>query len=130
MSMATVAVTVVAPFSATELGVITQVEFGGAPAQLRATFPAMPPSDATEIVKTAVCPEGIVSEAGEADIVKSCTLSVNACVELGETPLLATIVMLYTPPVPAAGAPPSTPVVGLSVTPDGSAPVSLKVGAG
>src|ERR1035438_6561454 len=44
-------------------------------------------------------------------------------------PLVAPIVMEYVPPVPAAGVPLSTPPE-LSVTPAGSAPVSLKVDAG
>ena len=34
------------------------------------------------------------------------------------------------PPVPAAGVPLSTPVVALNVTPLGSVPLSLRVGAG
>ena len=46
---------------------------------------------------------------------------------LGETPLLAVIVIGYEPPVPAAGVPLSTPVVLLRETPLGSEPVSLKV---
>ena len=45
------------------------------------------------------------------------------------TLLLAFSVMLYTPPVPAAGVPESTPAE-LSVTPLGKAPASLKVGVG
>ena len=54
------------------------------------------------------------------------TVSVKPCVPFGATPLLAVMVMLYVPPVPAAGVPLSTPAA-LSVTPDGSAPLSVKV---
>jgi len=44
--------------------------------------------------------------------------------------LLAVKVMLYVPAVPAAGVPPNSPVDALNVTPPGSAPLSLSVGAG
>jgi hypothetical protein len=57
------------------------------------------------------------------------TVRVKLCVASGETPLLAVIVIAYVPPEPAAGVPLSTPAE-LSVTPPGSAPVLLKVGAG
>ncbi len=58
------------------------------------------------------------------------TVSWNAWVAFGRTPLAAVMVILYSPPVPVAGVPESTPVVELRVTPVGRAPVSLKVGAG
>ncbi len=44
--------------------------------------------------------------------------------------LVALKVIGYVPPVPAAGVPLRTPVVVLNVTPAGSVPVSLNVGAG
>ena len=57
------------------------------------------------------------------------TVNVKLCVAFGETPLFAVIVMTYVPPVPAAGVPERTPAL-LSVTPLGSVPVSVNVGAG
>ena len=54
---------------------------------------------------------------------------VKLCVALGNTPLLAVIVIEYAPAVPAAGVPLNTPPV-VNVTPDGNDPVSLKVGVG
>src|SRR5205085_10343886 len=58
------------------------------------------------------------------------TVSVNAWVACGATPLEAVIVTGYEPPVPAAGVPDSVPLAA-SVTPDGSVPVvTAKVGAG
>ena len=57
------------------------------------------------------------------------TVRVKLCVALGDTPLAAAMVIGYEPPVPAAGVPLRTPPA-LKVTPDGKAPVSLKVGAG
>ena len=48
---------------------------------------------------------------------------------MGEAPFSAVMVMGYKPPVPTAGVPERTPDV-LSVTPLGSGPVSLKIGAG
>jgi hypothetical protein len=50
-------------------------------------------------------------------------------VAAGVTPFVAVIVIENEPPVPAPGAPLSTPAE-LSVTPLGSAPVSVNVGAG
>jgi len=58
------------------------------------------------------------------------TVSVKLCVALLPTPLLAVNVMEYVPAVPDAGVPLRTPVVVLNVTPPGSVPVSLNVGAG
>src|SRR5207245_8355425 len=52
------------------------------------------------------------------------------CIAAVPTPLLAVKVMGYVPFVPAAGVPLRTPVVVLNVTPVGSVPVSLNVGAG
>lgn len=59
----------------------------------------------------------------------SSTVSVKLCVAFGKMPLVAVITIGYTPPVPAAGIPASTPAA-LKVTPFGSAPVSEKVGGG
>jgi len=58
------------------------------------------------------------------------TVSVKACVAFGATPFAAVKVMGYVPPVFAAGVPLSTPVETLNVTPLGSVPLSLRVGAG
>ena len=58
------------------------------------------------------------------------TVSVKLWLAGEPTPLLAVMVMEYVLPVPAPGVPLRTPVVGLSVTPVGSAPVSLNVAAG
>jgi hypothetical protein len=58
------------------------------------------------------------------------TVSMKLCVAAVPIPLLAVKVMLYAPPVPAAGVPLSTPVEGLKVTPLGNVPVTVKVGAG
>ena len=55
---------------------------------------------------------------------------VKFCVALEPTPFNAVKLIGYTPPIPAAGVPLSTPVVVLNVTPVGSNPVSVKVGAG
>ena len=57
------------------------------------------------------------------------TFSVNDCVALVPTPLLAVMVTLYEPPVAASGVPDRTPVVGLSVRPEGRV-VEVKEGAG
>jgi hypothetical protein len=57
------------------------------------------------------------------------TVSVKLCVALGLTPFDAVNVIGYDPPVPAAGVPARTPPL-VNVTPLGSGPVSLKVGAG
>ena len=54
------------------------------------------------------------------------TVSAKPCVPFGATPLLAVMVMLYVPPVPAAGVPLSTPAA-LRLTPLGSVPASVKV---
>ena len=55
-------------------------------------------------------------------------VNVKLCVAFDPTPLLAVMVMGYEPPVFAAGVPLSTPAE--NVTPAGSVPVSLRVGAG
>jgi hypothetical protein len=57
------------------------------------------------------------------------TVSVKLCVAFGLTPFCAVNVSGYVPLAPAAGVPLSTPPV-VNVTPAGSAPVSLNVGAG
>jgi hypothetical protein len=60
-------------------------------------------------------------------------VSVKFCVALVPTPLLAVMVMEYVLPVPAAGVPLSFPVplpLSVKVTPLGSAPDSLRAGAG
>ena len=57
------------------------------------------------------------------------TVSVKLCGADAPTALLAVIAIEYVPPLPAAGVPLSTPAL-LSVTPEGSAPVSANVGAG
>ena len=87
-----------------------------------ATFPD------TEIVGV---PKLIVCEAGRAlnTGVALFTVNVKLCT-FAPTLLVAVMVMGYEPTVPSAGVPLSTPVVELSVTPLGSAPVSVKVGAG
>src|SRR2546427_13274433 len=56
-------------------------------------------------------------------------MSVKLCEVLPEL-FVALKVIGYVPPVPAAGVPLRTPVVVLNVTPVGSVPVSLNVGAG
>jgi hypothetical protein len=58
------------------------------------------------------------------------TVSVKLCVASAPAPLCAVNVMGYVPPLPAAGVPLSVPVAAVNVTPLGSAPVSLNVGAG
>ncbi len=58
------------------------------------------------------------------------TVSVKLCVALAPTPLAALSVSAYVPAVPPAGVPERTPVAGFSATPEGSAPVTEKVGAG
>jgi hypothetical protein len=61
------------------------------------------------------------------------TVSVKFCVALLPTPLLAVKVIEYVLPVPAAGVPLSFPVplpLSVKVTPLGSAPDSLRLGAG
>ena len=59
----------------------------------------------------------------------SFTVTVKLCVASVPTPLLAVMVTVLVPPVPAAGVPVSTPVVAFSVRPEGRV-VELKVGAG
>jgi len=56
-------------------------------------------------------------------------MSVKLCEVLPEL-FVALKVIGYVPPVPAPAVPLRTPVVVLNVTPVGSAPVSLNVGAG
>ena len=61
------------------------------------------------------------------------TVSVKLWVALGDTPLAAVIVSGYVPELPAAGLPASVAVPSLlstKITPEGSAPVSLKEGVG
>ena len=58
----------------------------------------------------------------------ACTVNVKLCVAFGLIPLVAVIVTGNEPVW--AGVPESTPVVLLSVTPEGRFPISLKVGAG
>ena len=55
-------------------------------------------------------------------------VNVKVCLAFEPTPLLAVMVMLYVPPVLAAGVPLSLPAE-VKVTPAGSVPVSLKVAA-
>jgi len=60
-------------------------------------------------------------------------VSVKFCVALVPTPLLAVMVIIYMPPVPAAGVPESVPVplpLSTNVTPEGSEPVLLRLGLG
>jgi hypothetical protein len=58
------------------------------------------------------------------------TVSVKLCVAFVPVPFCAVMAIGKTPPAPAPGVPPSTPVVEFKVTPAGNAPVSLNVGAG
>jgi hypothetical protein len=58
------------------------------------------------------------------------TVSVKFWVASAPTPLCAVNVMEYAPPLFAAGIPLRLPVAALNVTPGGSVPVSLSVGAG
>jgi len=58
------------------------------------------------------------------------TVSVKLCTALLPTPLLAVNVREYVLFVPVAGVPLSAPVPALNVTPDGSEPVSVRVGVG
>jgi len=61
----------------TVVGETVQVEFGGAPLQLRFTFPVRPPTGVNVIWNTPWCPEGILWVAGDAVMVKSATDSVT-----------------------------------------------------
>ena len=55
----------------------------------------------------------------------------KVCVASEPKPLLAVMVRIaYVPTVPRAGVPASTPVAGVKVTADGSAPVRDRVGDG
>ena len=58
------------------------------------------------------------------------TVRVKFCVASVPTPFAALKLIVYTPPVPTAGVPFSTPVAELNVTPLGNAPDSLRVGTG
>src|SRR5580700_10359499 len=60
----------------------------------------------------------------------SSTMSVKLWLAAGLTPLVAVNVRSYVPPVPVAGIPLNTPVEALKETPMGSAPDSLRLGAG
>ena len=60
----------------------------------------------------------------------SVTVRVKACVGAVPTLLVAVKVRAYTPPLPTAGVPLSTPVVASKVTPVGRVPDWLKVGVG
>src|SRR5580704_10474072 len=84
----------------------------GLPVAVTVKLPAVP------WVKVALLPEVMVGGAF--------TVRVKLWVAFGETPLVAVMVIGKTPPW--VGVPESTPVVALSVTPAGRAPVSLKVG--
>ncbi len=54
----------------TELGLRLQFECAGAPRQLKLTLPVSPSSDANVIVNVAECPEEIVCDVGDIEIVK------------------------------------------------------------
>jgi hypothetical protein len=58
------------------------------------------------------------------------TVSVKLCTASAPAPLCAVNVMEYVPAVPVAGVPLRIPVAALKVSPLGSAPVSVSVGAG
>lgn len=58
-------------------GETVQEEFGGAPLQLRFTFPVSAPTGVNLIWNTPWCPEGMVWEAGDALMLKSATDSVT-----------------------------------------------------
>ena len=81
-------------------------------------------------VKVPAVPAAKVAELPEVIVGAWSTVSVNVWVALGLVPLAAVMVIAKLPPVPAAGVPESTPLVELRVTPFGSVPDSLKVGAG
>ena len=104
--------------SVTPLGsvpVVVKVKLLGWPVAVTVKLPEVP---TVKVVSAA-----LVMAAG------SVTVRVKACVAAVPTPLLAVKVRLYTPPVPAAGVPPSTPLV--KFTPWGSVPpVWVNVGAG
>jgi len=55
------------------------------------------------------------------------TVSVKVC-EVVPEPFVALMVIVYVPPVPAAGVPLKVAVPGVNVTPVGSVPVSVYVG--
>jgi hypothetical protein len=73
--------------------------------------------------------EGFAEEATVVVVSALLTMSVKLCVAFGVMLLLAVIVMGKDPTVPDAGVPLRTPAV-VKVTPPGSAPVSVKLGAG
>ena len=65
------------PLRSTTLGETVQVEFAGAPLQVRFTFPVRPPIAVSVIWNIPWCPEGMVWAVGDAVIVKSQTDSVT-----------------------------------------------------
>jgi len=65
------------PLRLTTLGEIEQVEFAGAPLQVRDTFPVRPPIAVSVIWNIPWCPEGMVWDAGAAVMVKLPTDSVT-----------------------------------------------------
>jgi hypothetical protein len=65
-----------------------------------------------------------------ANEVASFTVSMKLCITSAPAPLCAVNVMGYAAPVPAPGIPVNMPVAGVKVTPLGSVPDSLSVGAG
>jgi hypothetical protein len=86
-----VIVVVAVPFTTTLVVFAVQVEFTGAPLQVRIAAPVSPPNGVITIEYVAECPDEIVCGVGPAVIVKSCTRSVKFCVML-DTTLVAFIV--------------------------------------
>jgi hypothetical protein len=74
---ATVVDTEPEPLRSTTLGETVQVEFAGAPLQVRFTFPVRPPIAVSVIWNIPWCPEGMVWAVGDAVMVKFPTDSVT-----------------------------------------------------
>src|SRR5437762_2929587 len=105
------------------------------PPSLKFTEPVGVPTPGETAVTVAVkvtefpATEGLSEEVTVLWLSALLTVNVKLCVAFGNTPLLAVMVMVYVASVPSAGVPLRAPAE-LSVTPLGSEPVSVKVGAG
>ena len=74
-------------------GLMPQLVLDGAPLQVSVTPPESPLTEVRMTTKCALVSTATVCEVGSTSKAKSATLSVNCCVALGATPLLAVMVM-------------------------------------
>jgi hypothetical protein len=95
-----------------------------------ATVPVAGAFSATVPIEFVAPPGTLVGFSVKDATTGKCTVRTKFWTAFGPTPLLAVKVTVYVPAVPDAGVPLNVPVDALNVTPPGSAPLSLSVGAG